>query len=134
MTSRDNLVLLTGASGYVGGRLRRALEAAGQPLRCMARTPEYLRAKVAPSTEVLPGDVLDPASLPHALRGVHTAYYLIHSMAAARDYAEQDHRGAVNFGQAAKEAGVRRLIYLGGLGDGTRLSRHLASRQEVGRW
>jgi uncharacterized protein YbjT (DUF2867 family) len=133
MTSRGDLVLLTGASGYVGGRLCRALEAAGQSLRCMARRPEYLRPKVASSTEVVAGDVLDPASLPDALRGVHTAYYLIHSMAAARDYAEQDHRGAVHFVQAARDAGVRRIIYLGGLGDGRRLSRHLASRQEVGR-
>jgi len=133
MTSDGDLVLLTGASGYVGGRLCRALEAAGQPLRCMARRPEYLGSKVASSTEVVAGDVLDPASLPDVLRGVHTAYYLIHSMAAARDYAEQDHQGAVHFAQAARDAGVRRIIYLGGLGDGEHLSRHLSSRQDVGR-
>lgn len=132
--SRDGgLILLTGASGYVGGRLRLALEAAQRPLRCMARRPEYLRSRVAPTTEVVPGDVLDSASLPDALRGVHTAYYLIHSMASSRDYAEQDRKGAESFAEAAREAGVRRLVYLGGLGDGERLSRHLASRQEVGR-
>lgn len=132
--SRDGgLILLTGASGYVGGRLRLALEAAQRPLRCMARRPEYLRSRVAPTTEVVPGDVLDSASLPDALRGVDTAYYLIHSMASSRDYAEQDRKGAESFAEAAREAGVRRLVYLGGLGDGERLSRHLASRQEVGR-
>jgi uncharacterized protein YbjT (DUF2867 family) len=64
---------------------------------------------------------------------VHTAYYLIHSMASSRDYAEQDRKGAESFAEVAREAGVRRLVYLGGLGDGERLSRHLASRQEVGR-
>jgi uncharacterized protein YbjT (DUF2867 family) len=127
------LVLLTGASGYVGGRLRRALEAGGRPLRCMARRPEHLRPRVAAGTEVVAGDVLDPPSLDLALRGVHTAYYLIHSMATSRDYAENDRRGAEAFAKAAREAGVHRIIYLGGLGEGDRLSRHLASRQEVGR-
>ena len=129
----DGLVLLTGASGYIGGRLRRELEAAGRPLRCMARRPEHLRARVAAGTEVVAGDVLDPHSLGDALRGVHTAYYLIHSMATSSDYAEKDRRGAESFAQAARDAGVRRLIYLGGLGEGEQLSKHLASRQEVGR-
>src|SRR6476646_6573471 len=73
-----DLILLTGASGYVGGRLRHSLEAAWRPLRCMARRPAELRARVAESTDVVAGDVLDPATLPAALRGVHTAYYLIH--------------------------------------------------------
>ncbi len=127
------LVLLTGASGYVGGRLMRALEAGGWPLRCMARRPEQLRARVAAATEVVAGDVLDPPSLDVALRGVHTAYYLIHSMATSSDYAENDRRGAESFAKAARDAGVQRIVYLGGLGQGEQLSRHLASRQEVGR-
>jgi len=127
------LTLLTGASGYVGGRLRRALDAGGHQLRCMARRPEYLHSRVADGTEVVAGDVLDPGSLPDALRGVHTAYYLIHSMGSSSDYAERDRRGAESFAKAACEAGVRRLIYLGGLGQGERLSRHLMSRQDVGR-
>jgi uncharacterized protein YbjT (DUF2867 family) len=127
------ITLLTGASGYVGGRLRRALEAAGRPLRCMARRPEYLHSRVAAGTEVVAGDVLNPDSLAGALRGVHTAYYLIHSMASSRDYAENDRTGAESFATAARAAGVRQIVYLGGLGHGERLSRHLASRQEVGR-
>jgi uncharacterized protein YbjT (DUF2867 family) len=133
MTRRDELILLTGATGYVGGRLRRALEADGRRLRCMARRPEYLRPRVAEGTEVVAGDVLQPESLAGALKGVDTAYYLIHSMAAARDYASNDRRGAESFARAAREAGVRRIVYLGGLGEGVGLSRHLASRQEVGR-
>ena len=131
--SGGGLVLLTGASGYVGGRLLRALEAGGRPLRCMARRPDHLRSRVAAGTEVVAGDVLDAGSLAQALRGVHTAYYLIHSMGTSRDYAENDRRGAESFARAAREAGVRRIVYLGGLGQGERLSRHLASRQEVGR-
>jgi uncharacterized protein YbjT (DUF2867 family) len=133
MTRQDELILLTGASGYIGGRLRRSLEADGRRLRCMARRPEYLRPRVANGTEVVAGDVLCPETLGDALRGVDTAYYLIHSMATARDYASNDRRGAESFARAARDAGVRRLVYLGGLGEGERLSRHLASRQEVGR-
>lgn len=133
MSAGEGLTLLTGASGYVGGRLLRALESGGRQLRCMGRRPEYLRTRVARDTEVVRGDVLDPGSLAEALRGVHTAYYLIHSMASSRDYAENDRAGAEAFAGAAREAGVRRLVYLGGLGRGERLSRHLASRQEVGR-
>jgi uncharacterized protein YbjT (DUF2867 family) len=127
------LVLLTGASGYVGGRLRQALEADGRSLRCMARRPEHLRSRVPAGTEVVAGDVLDPRSLDEALRGVHTAYYLIHSMATSRDYAQSDRRGAESFAEAARDAGVKRIVYLGALGQGERLSHHLASRQEVGR-
>lgn len=127
------LILLTGASGYVGGRLLRALEARGRRIRCLARRPEQLRARVADGTEVVAGDVQDPEALLAALRGVDTAYYLVHSMATSGDYATRDRRGAETFARAAREAGVRRLIYLGGLGRGDELSKHLASRQEVGR-
>lgn len=109
----------------------------------MARRPEYLRSQVADApkssrvTWLTPGrcrDWADPVpSLPNALRGVHTAYYLIHSLASSSDYAEKDRKGAELFAKAAREAGVRRLVYLGGLGQGERLSLHLASRQEIGR-
>ena len=129
----QTLILLTGATGYVGGRLRLALEAAGRPLRCMARRPDHLRDRVEPATEVIAGDVHEPASLGPALRGVDTAYYLIHSMANAGDYAARDREGAEAFAAAARDAGMRRIVYLGGLGRGDRLSPHLASRQEVGR-
>jgi uncharacterized protein YbjT (DUF2867 family) len=127
------LVLLTGATGYVGGRLLEHLEALGVPLRCMARRPGVLRARSGAGTEVVYGDVADPASLGPSLAGVDVAYYLIHSMSGAADYRRADREGAEAFGAAARAAGVRRIVYLGGLGDGPDLSSHLASRQEVGR-
>jgi uncharacterized protein YbjT (DUF2867 family) len=99
----------------------------------MARRPAQLAPRVAVGTEVVAGDVLDPPSLAPALDGVHTAYYLIHSMAATPEYERRDREGAEAFARAARDAGVRRIIYLGGLGQGPNLSRHLASRQEVGR-
>ena len=127
------MILLTGASGYVGGRLLLLLEGQGRRVRCLARSPETLRQRVVPSTEVVAGDVLDPASLDIALRGVDTAYYLVHSMGSSGSFEESDRTGARNFAAAAKKAGVRRIIYLGGLGDnGGELSPHLRSRQEVG--
>ena len=99
-----------------------------------ARRPEVLKQKAAASTEVVAGDVLDRASLDTALRGVDAAYYLVHSMGSDGSFEEADRTAASNFGQAAKGAGVRRIIYLGGLGgDGAGLSPHLRSRHEVGR-
>ncbi len=124
-------VLVTGASGYVGGRLVPALEARGFRVRCLARRPEFLEGRFAPNTRIVRGDVLDPDSLCSALEGVHTAYYLVHSMGASGDFEEQDRLGARNFARAARQRGVRRVIYLGGLGERA-LSSHLASRQEVG--
>ena len=84
------LVLLTGATGYVGGRLLRRLEDCGRPVRCLARRPEFLKGRVGPGTEVVAGDLLDAASLEPALRGVHTAYYLVHSMGASGGFEEKD--------------------------------------------
>jgi uncharacterized protein YbjT (DUF2867 family) len=126
-------VLLTGATGYVGGRLLRALEAAGHQVRCLARRPEFLKPKVAPTIEVVAGDVLDKRTLKDAMTGVQVAYYLIHSMGSGESFEEEDRRAARNFGEAAREAGVGRIIYLGGLGDPRQpLSPHLRSRHEVG--
>ncbi|MEO6525981.1 MAG: SDR family oxidoreductase [Gemmatimonadaceae bacterium] len=126
------LLLVTGASGYVGGRLQRALAQRGERMRCLARRPEELRARVSPGVEVVGGDVLDAASLARALTGVDTAFYLVHGMGSPRDFRDEDRRGAETFARAARDAGVRRLVYLGGLGTSTDLSPHLASRHEVG--
>jgi uncharacterized protein YbjT (DUF2867 family)/tryptophan-rich sensory protein len=129
----ESLVLLAGATGYVGGRLLNRLESLGVRVRCLARRPEFLRQRVQPNTEVVAGDVLDPASLAVALQGVDTAYYLVHAMGSSGSFEEEDRRAAHNFGAAARAAGVRRIIYLGGLGDEReQLSPPLRSRHEVG--
>lgn len=125
-------ILLTGATGYVGGRLLGRLEALGLPVRCLARRPQAVRAG-APTTEVAAGDLLDPASLERAMQGVSTAYYLVHSMAQAAGFEQAERRGAENFARAARDAGVERIVYLGALGGEGPLSPHLASRRAVGR-
>jgi uncharacterized protein YbjT (DUF2867 family) len=130
----SKLILLTGATGYVGGRLLHALEAAGYRVRCLSRHPEALSQRVARTTEVVKGDVLDADSLPPSMAGVHTAYYLVHSMASGNSFQVEDRRAAQAFAVAARDAGVQRIIYLSGLGNsGSELSAHLRSRQEVGR-
>jgi uncharacterized protein YbjT (DUF2867 family) len=127
------LILLTGATGYVGGRLLKALEQAGHRVRCLVRRPEFLSGRVAGTTEIVAGDVLDRASLLATMAGVRVAYYLIHSMDSPGAFDEEDRRAARHFGEVAKEAGVQRIIYLGGLGERhSALSSHLQSRQEVG--
>src|SRR4051812_30137117 len=114
------VVLLTGASGYVGGRLLPQLERHPVALRCLARNPDKLRPHVGTSTQVVRGDVLDAASLAEALDGVHTAYYLVHLMSDSKDFEGEDRQAATNFADAAKKAGVRRGIFLGGPGGGAR--------------
>ena len=129
---RDSPVLLTGATGYVGGRLLRALEEAGHRVRCLTRRPLALRDRVASTTEVVEADVLDGESLSGAMNGVRAAFYMVHSMGSRGDFEEQDRRGARNFGEEASRAGVGRIIYLGGLGERSgELSAHLRSRREV---
>ena len=125
---------MTGATGYIGGRLVPVLEASGIRLRCLARHPAALESRVAATTEVVAGDLFDPASLDRALAGIDVAYYLVHSMGAHGNYREKDRVAARNFGEAARRAGVRRIVYLGGLAAGEEaLSAHLESRLETGR-
>lgn len=127
------LILLTGATGYVGGRLLPRLCAGGMRVRCLARRPEVLRARAPREAEVVRGDLLDPPSMDAALAGVDTAVYLVHSMGEGGDFAGADRRAALSFGAAARRAGVRKIVYLGALGDaGADLSPHLRSRHEVG--
>lgn len=128
------VVLLTGASGYVGGRLIPLLEQQPVVLRCLARNPDNLRPLVKESTQIVQGDVLAPATLDAAMKGVHTAYYLVHLMSGSKDFEKEDRQAAENFADAAKNSGVQKIIYLGGLGDDSdpQLSPHLRSRHEVG--
>ncbi|MFT5049833.1 MAG: hypothetical protein ACI8QZ_001226 [Chlamydiales bacterium] len=101
-------------------------------LRCLTRTSASLTSRVASTTGLVEGDVLKPETLGPAFQGVDTAFYLIHSMGADGDFEEQDRIAARNFGRAARRAGVRRIVYLGGLAHGDDLSPHLRSRHEVG--
>ena len=123
-------VLVTGATGFVGGRLVPALVEAGHDVVALVRDPD--RYDAPPGVEVRTGDLLEPGSFEDALDGVDATYYLVHSMHAGKDYAERDRRAAHNFAKAADDYGVDRVVYLGGLGEERdRLSEHLRSRREV---
>ena len=126
--------LVTGATGYIGGRLVPALLARGHDVRCLARDPNKLSQDPwIDEVEVVQGDVLDPETLGPAMAGCDAAYYLVHSMDGGSDsFKERDRTAAEHFGDAADAAGLQRIVYLGGLGTGDELSDHLASRQEVG--
>jgi uncharacterized protein YbjT (DUF2867 family)/uncharacterized protein YndB with AHSA1/START domain len=125
-------VLVTGASGYLGSRLIPALVAADHRVRCMVRDAGRFDSAAFGGVEVVEADALRPETLATALVDIDVAYYLIHSMAGRSDFAEHDRRAAAGFARAAAEAGVTRIIYLGGLGHGPDLSPHLRSRQETG--
>jgi uncharacterized protein YbjT (DUF2867 family) len=134
-------ILLTGSTGFIGGRLLYALASRGFTVRCLVRKGEILKTVKPLEREpaVVYADLLDPDSLPPALEGVGAAYYLVHSMGGrsikeTMAFADRDRRCAENFLEAAEKAGVKRIIYLGGLGEtGKGLSEHLSSRQEVAR-
>ena len=126
-------ILLTGATGYVGGVLLPELERRGHQVRCLARRPHKLDGKTGPATEVMAGDASDPDALARACAGIDVAYWLVHSMESGVDFERADRLAAERFAAAACTAGVKRIVYLGGLGaDDDTLSAHLRSRHEVG--
>jgi uncharacterized protein YbjT (DUF2867 family) len=126
------LHLVFGASGYIGSNLVPVLVASGHRVRASARNVEVLEARGWSAVELVQADALDPSSLARALEGVTVAYYLVHSMAAGREFASIDRRAAENFARAAARAGVRRIVYLGGLIPPNPRSQHLLSRAETG--
>jgi uncharacterized protein YbjT (DUF2867 family) len=130
----SKLVLVTGATGYVGGRIVPRLLAAGYRVRCLARDPGRLQGRPwLDQVEVIQGDMLHPESLPNAMQGVQAIFYLVHSLGSGSDFSEQDVQAARNCAQAAREFSVERIIYLGGLGKaGSDLSPHLRSRHQTG--
>ena len=133
MTSK---VLLTGSTGYVGGSLLPELLSRGHSVRALARDASRARGKLPAEAEVVEGDVLKPDTLPAAVEGIDVAFYLVHSMegASGDGFAARDREGALSFGAAARRAGVKRVVYLGGLeGGDDEKSEHLASREEVAR-
>jgi uncharacterized protein YbjT (DUF2867 family) len=132
MSAAHSTILLTGATGYVGGSLLGRLEHEGRRVRCLTRHPEALLGRPAAGTEVVLGDLLKPETLSAAMAGVDVAYYLVHSMDSAGSFEELDRLAATNFAGAAQAAGVGHIVYLSGLGSGGELSPHLASRHEVG--
>ena len=129
-----HLILVTGVTGYIGGRLVPRLLEAGYRVRVLVRDPARLQGRPwLEQVDVHQGDVLRPDTLKSAMADVSAAYYLIHSMRGNPDFHQRDLIAARNFGAVAKEQGVQRIIYLGGLGDpDTDLSRHLQSRQQTG--
>lgn len=133
-TSKQQRILVTGATGYVGGRLIPLLLARGDCVRVLVRDLDRLEGRSwRDHVEVALGDVLEPHTLPDALDGVDAAYYLIHSMRSHAEFGQRDLRAARNFAEAAAARGVGRIIYLGGLGQSAaELSEHLRSRQETG--
>ncbi|MFN3168084.1 MAG: DUF2867 domain-containing protein [Phycisphaeraceae bacterium] len=129
-------VLVTGATGYIGGRLVPRLLERGDDVRVLVREHEPILGRPwEKKVDVAVGDVLKPGTLPAALQGIDTGYYLIHAMGSTGDFAERDRRGAEHFGRAARSAGVKHVIYLGGLqpDNDALASPHLASRAETGR-
>src|SRR5579871_6162861 len=127
------MILLTGATGYVGGRLLRRLEGQETAIRCLCRNPEVLSGRVTPGTQIVAGDLLQPASLDTAFRGVDTAFYLVHALRSGPEFESQEKQAAANFACAARRAGIHRIVYLGGLTQGDALSPHMRSRIATGK-
>jgi uncharacterized protein YbjT (DUF2867 family) len=125
-------VAVVGASGYIGSHLVPKLVEAGHTVVACARNRDVLEARGWDGVEVRSVDVLNAGSIGDAIAGCDAAYYLVHSMGSGADFASRDRRAARNFAEAAAEAGVRRIIYLGGLVPAGHISRHLKSRAETG--
>ena len=132
MSATDRRALVTGATGFIGGRLAAALADEDWQVRCLVRDRSRARGLAERGLELHEGDVLDAESLRGAGEGVEVAYYLVHAMGRGGDgdFEERERRGAENFAEMAKREGVERVIYLGGLGDKPR-SKHLRSRQRT---
>lgn len=127
-------VLVTGATGYIGGRLVARLRDRGAWVRCLARDIRRFDDRRWPGVEIVQGDLADESAALRALDDIDVAYYLVHSMASGKVFPERDRQIARVFASAAEQAKVKRIVYLGGLGDPAHaLSVHLRSRQEVGR-
>ena len=129
---KQGLRLVFGASGYIGSHLVPYLLARGIPVRAASRRREVLEARQWCGVETCSADALDSASLVDVLNGVDTAYYLVHSMASGKRFAQSDLRAAANFADAAESAGIRRIVYLGGLAPDDADSEHIRSRRDTG--
>jgi uncharacterized protein YbjT (DUF2867 family) len=128
------MILVTGATGYIAGRLIPQLLERGYKVRVLARTPHRLSVRSWSSrVEIVSGDVLDSASLASAMQGIHTAYYLVHNMTSGHGYTKIEIQAAQNFARAAEAAGVKHILYLGGLADPEQhIAPHMRSRIETG--
>tara|TARA_A100001037_G_scaffold303684_1_gene338331 strand:+ start:901 stop:2409 length:1509 start_codon:yes stop_codon:yes gene_type:complete len=133
--NEKSVVLVTGATGYIGGRLITAIDSSKFDIRCLVRNPDYIEKGMIEDVEIYQGDILDKESLIQAMEGVDIAYYLVHSMGGERedDFEEIDRVGATNFIECADAMGIKKIVYFGGLGgNNSKLSPHLRSRHEVG--
>lgn len=132
-SAKSEKLLLTGATGYIGGRILHRLEKDPRyRVCCLARKPENVNYTCRQRVQIVKGDLLNPETLPDAFKGVSTAFFLVHAMGSDKDFEAMELRAAENFAAAAKAAGVKKIIYLGALGEGSTLSPHLSSRQRVG--
>jgi uncharacterized protein YbjT (DUF2867 family) len=132
-TDNSPLILVSGATGYIGGRLIPRLLAKGYRVRCLVRDPARLQGRPWQSeVEIVAGDVLRPESLAPAMEGVQAAYYLVHSLGSGADFHKRDLQAARHFSEATRDMGVERIIYMGGLAEAASdLSEHLRSRQQT---
>lgn len=129
----NRTILVTGSTGYIGGRLVKLFMDSGQPVRCLVRDPSRIKGRGWDKVTVFEGNVLNYESILPALESVDVAYYFVHSMTAGKGFPERDIQAAENFGRAAKEQGVKRIIYMSGLGSShDHLSEHLRSRHDTG--